>query len=60
MRNQEIIEHLQFIYDRMVYQLGQNKNMDFMIKFHRIIEALEEPKPVERGCGDDYPVIEQI
>lgn len=61
MKNQEMVEHLQWLHDRMVYQLGQNKNMDYMIKFREIIEALDRPitKPVERGCGDDYPIIPQ-
>lgn len=33
--------HLQWIYDRMAYVMGENVNMDYMRKFKSIIEALK-------------------
>ena len=34
--------HLQWIYDRMVYQLGQNPNVDYMIKLKSIIDEQKQ------------------
>jgi hypothetical protein len=41
---QESIEenHLEWIYNRMIYVHGENKNYDYMIKFKNIIEQLKK------------------
>lgn len=33
--------HLQWIYDRLIYVYGESPNMDYMIKFKAIIESLK-------------------
>lgn len=35
-------EFLSWIYDRMTYKHGENKNVDYMLKFRSIIDSLQE------------------
>ena len=35
-------EFLSWIYDRMIYKHGENKNVDYMLKFRSIIDSLQE------------------
>jgi hypothetical protein len=36
----EDIEHLEFIYQRLAEKHGENKNVDYMIRFNDIIEKI--------------------
>lgn len=39
-------EFLSWIYDRMIYKYGENENVDYLHRFKRIIDSLqEEPRP---------------
>lgn len=38
----EDIKHLEFIYDRMIHVHGEDKNVDYMIKFREKIDSLRE------------------
>lgn len=53
----EEVKHIEWIYYRMVFKHQENPNFDYMIKFREILEKLSS-KQVERGCGDDYPIID--
>ena len=40
-------EFLSWIYDRMIYKHGENKNVDYMLKFRSIIDSMQE-EPVSK------------
>lgn len=52
------LKHIEWIYYRMIFQHKEKPNYDYMLKFREVMDKIwEDIKPIERGCGDDYPVI---
>ena len=44
------IEHLKWIYERMVHVHKENENLDYMIKFREIIHNEEKPILYKNTC----------
>jgi hypothetical protein len=40
--NEKDINHLQWIYDRLINVHNENKNVDYMLAFNRILSKLKE------------------
>lgn len=47
------ISHLGWIYNRMCYELNENENADYMIKFRKIIGTLNKPN-IMNGCDEIF------
>ena len=45
-------EFLSWIYDRMIYKYGENENMDYLHRFKRIIDSLQEEPDPQFKVGD--------
>lgn len=48
--NNNDIQHLQWIYERMIHVHNENENYDYMIKFRSILEALHQPIVMRSVC----------
>lgn len=52
--NKIYVNHLKWLYDRMLYVHNENELYDYMIKFKFIIDDLEKNKLYEDGYNDGW------